>query len=320
VASDSDLLPVYLIVSEQRLLVDEALDRLKKRVRESGDLDFNMQVFDAENAEPDEIVAACNTIPFASDYRLVIVNGVDKVNKEGSDVLCAYVADPAPTCILALAGEKVAKNTRLYKAVEKLGGVLDRRVDKRDVPKHVHRMFEIRGRSITDAAAEELVGAVGTDLRRLSVEVDKAIAYAGERLDIDVPDIEGVISTTAPTSIWDFTEAIGERDCRKALAKASDLIGEGETVFGLHAMALRAVRDLITVRSLLDRGASGSGEVAAQLSKPEWLVRRLVSQARRYRSEELVQALKDAAAAEAQMKTSRDARLVLERWIVKVCT
>jgi DNA polymerase-3 subunit delta len=314
------LKPVYLILSEQELLVDRALTRLKKRLGDAVDLDFNMQVFSGENSDVADIVNACNTLLFASDLRLVVVRSVEKLSKESLEALVDYAGNPSPTTILALAGEKLAKNTRLYKAVEKAGDIVDRKLDKRDFPAMVRSMVGQHDKEISLDAAEQLVAAVGYDLRRLSAEVDKAVAYVGEAKEISREDISGVTSTTAPTTIWEFTEALGDRDCRRALAKTSDLIGEGESVFGLHAMALRTIRDLISVRSLLDRGHSSSVSIAKELGRPEWQIRRLVRQAKAFRAEELVDALRAAAAGEAQMKTSRDARLVLELWIVKVCS
>lgn len=315
----SDLKPVYLIISEHDMLVSQAVARLKTRVGEEADLDFNMQVFEGENASADEIVMACNTMPFASDKRLVIVRSIEKLGKEGLDALAAYAGDPTDTTVLALSGLKLAKNTRLYKAVDKLGGVVERKVGKRDVPALVKRMFEDRGKEIGLPAAEELVSVVGYDLRRLSAEVDKAIAYVGERKDVSLEDIKGVASTTAPASIFEFTEALGDRDCRRSLARAADLLGEGESVYALHAMALRTVRDLIAVRCLIDRGRGSLGEVMSELGRPDWQVKRLLRQARNFSAEELGALLRTAAAGEAKMKTSRDPRLVLERWIVQVC-
>jgi DNA polymerase-3 subunit delta len=180
-------------------------------------------------------------------------------------------------------------------------------------------MFADRGRSISLEASETLVSAVGKDLRRLSVEIDKAVAFAGERVEITNADIEAVASTTAPTSIFEFTDALADRDCRRALALAADLIGSGESVFGLQAMAVRTVRDLIAVESLIGRGAS-TGEMMAAAGRPEFVVRKLTRQVRNFDSGQLVDALRAAAQTDAEMKTSRDARLAFERWIVRTCT
>ena len=316
----SEYKPVYLIYGEQDLLLEAALDQLKRNVGEVADLDFNMETFDGESADADQIVAACNTLPFASERRLVVVRKVDKMSKDGLDTLVAYVADPAPRTILALVATKIAKNTRLYKAVEKIGGLIAREAPRAsEYPRRVQDMFARKGRQVSLDGAELLVNAVGKDLRRLSVEVDKAVAFAGDRLELTERDIEEGTATTAKASIFEFSTAVANRDCASALALLDRLLGDGESIFGLHAMSLRTVRDLIVARSLIDRGAGSLGEIARGVGRPDWQVKNLPRQARSFSSAELVDALRSAAESEAQMKTSRDARLVFERWIVKVC-
>lgn len=318
--SSPDLKPVYLIVSEQDFLLRQAVDRLKGRVAEVADLDFNMETFDGDGASGDAIVAACNTLPFASDYRLVIVKNAEKLAKEASDALVAYATDPAPTCVLALSAAKLAKNTRLYKAVDKLGGVVERKQPKgAQFLRGVVSLAEDRGKRLSAEGAEAFVAATGEDLQRVSAELDKLVAYIGDRPEITREDIESVVAGTAKTKVWEFAEAIADRDCRRSLLLASTLLDDGESVFGLHAMAVRTVRDLIAARSMLDRGQGSAAQLSGVLGRPEWQLRRLPRQARAFGPGELVELLRAAAAGEAQMKTSQDARLVFERWIVKMC-
>jgi len=318
--SRTDLKPVYLILSEQEFLLQQAVDRLRARVGEVADLDFNVETFEGETASGDAVAAACNTLPFASDHRLVIVRSIEKLSKDASDTLAAYASDPAPTCVLALSGTKLAKNTRLYKAVDKLGGVVERKTPRgADFIKGVISLADDRGKRMAPDVAEAFVAATGEDLRKVSAELDKLVAFVGDRDQITRADVESVVANTAKTKMWEFTEALADRDCRRSLVLASSLIGGGESVFGLHAMALRTVRDLIAARSLLDRGSASASELSRLLGRPDWQLKRLPRQARAFDSSELVALLRAAAAGEAEMKTSRDARLVFERWIVKVC-
>lgn len=320
-SSVSDLKPVYLIFGSEQLKLDQALARLKDRAAEGADLDFNYSQFDGESADIDEVVAACNTLPFASERRLVVLRNVDKVAKTGLDALTAYAENPSETTVLVMVAVKFAKNLKLYKAVQSLGGVAEYAAPRKtEYPAEVARLVSERGKEISRDAAELLVTVVGYDLRRLSVEVDKAVAFVGERSEIGRSDIEQVAATTAPTSVFEFLEALGDRDCRRSLRLLADLIGDGESVYGLHAMAVRQVRDLIAARSLLDRGRGGVAELARELGRPDWQVKRLARQASRFRQEELAALLRGAAASEADMKTSRDSRLAFERWIVSACS
>jgi DNA polymerase-3 subunit delta len=319
-ASLSDLKPVYLIYGSEDLRLSTALARLTARVAEVADLDFNSDTFDGENADADAIVAACNTLPFASERRLVIVKNVDRLPKAGQDLLADYATDPAPSAILVLVAAKVAKNTRLYKAVDKLGGAAEYAAPRKaEYPREVQRMFGDRGKRAGLDAAELLVAAVGYDLRRLSAEIDKVVAYVAERPDVTRADVEEVASTTAKSSVFELSDAIANRDCGTALRLLGDLLGSGESIFGIHALALRLLRDLIVARSLLDRGRGSLAEIAREVGRPDWQLKNLPRQARGFTSEELVAALRAAAETEAEMKTSRDPRLAFERWIVKVC-
>ena len=316
----SEYKPVYLIYGDQDLLLERALEQLKRSVGEVADLDFNSETFDGENANADDIIGACNTLPFASERRLVVVRNVDKMGKDGTDQLVRYAENPAETTILTLVAKKLAKNTRLYKAVAKLGGLIERAAPRaHEYPGEVQKLFARRGRTVTLEGAELMVNAVGKDLRRLSVEVDKAVAFSGERTALTADDIEQVVSTAATTSVFELGTALGDRNCARALTLLDRLLGDGESVYGLHALALRQVRDLVSARALIDRGSGSVGELAAALGRPDWQIRNLPRQARASTSEELVDILRAAAAGEAEMKTSRDPRLVFERWIVKVC-
>ena len=311
---------MYLIFGEQELLLDRALDQLTRNVGELADLDFNSETFDGESADADEIVGACNTLPFASERRLVVVKNADKIAPAGIAALIRYTESPSETTILALVARKVAKNTKLYKAVDRIGGLLERAAPKaNEYPDEVAKLFARRGRSVSRAGAELLATAIGKDMRRLSIEVDKAVAFAGSKTELTEVDIEQVVSTAATTSVFELGSALGDKDAGRALKLLDTLLGDGESIFGLHALALRAVRDLMTARALIDRGAGSAGELANALGRPEWMVRTLPRQARAFTSEELVGILRAAATGEAEMKTSQDSRLVFERWIVKVC-
>lgn len=316
----SEYKPVYLIYGDQDVKVEQALDALKREVGELADLDFNSETFDGESANADVIVAACNTLPFASERRLVVVRNVDKMAKDGTDRIIDYVGDPAETTILALVAKKIAKNTRLYKAVDKINGILERQGPTRaEWPRETQKLFAVKGRNLSADGAELLVSYVGRDLRRILIEADKIIAYAGVRTELTRADIEAVVAQTAKASIFDFTGALANRDCATALRLLDTLLGDGESVYGLEAMSLRTIRDLISVGALVDRGEGSVGQVAAALGRPDWMIKALPRQVRAFAPGELVDILKAAAEAEGKMKTSRDSRLVFERWIVKVC-
>ncbi|TLM65926.1 MAG: DNA polymerase III subunit delta [Actinobacteria bacterium] len=244
----------------------------------------------------------------------------------GQGILADYVADPAPFTTLVLSAAKPDKRTRLYKVCESAGYVSEFKAPKRaafgkagEYGGKVVEMFSARGKRIGKQAAEQLVEAVGEDLRRLSIEVGKACAYVGDADTVTGADIDAVLSLAAPTSVWDFIDAFGERDTREALKLLAGLISEGETPIGLWGLTLMHLRRLLAARAMLDRGERTPAIMRELGLKSDWHCRKIEGQAKRYTAAELECALREAAATEQTMKTSRDDRLALERWIARVC-
>ena len=160
----ADLLPAYLIVGADELKRDAAVRRLRSRV--PADMaDFNLDELDgASLEEPGQLISSAQTMPFCADFRLVIVNGAGELAKPVSEAVVSYLADPNPQCVLCLVAEKLAKNTRLYKAVAKVGphSVIDCAPLKRwELPPYVVKLAQKRGLSMDNAAAQELVERVG---------------------------------------------------------------------------------------------------------------------------------------------------------------
>jgi DNA polymerase-3 subunit delta len=314
----SDLKPVYLIYGSEELLLERAVRRLRERLASVADLDFNMETFDGDSAGADEIINAANTMPFMSERRLVIVRGVDKMAAAEQGLLADYAKDPAPFTALVLVATKVNRGSRLYKAVDALKGAAEYAAPKRgEYPAEVTRLFAEHGKQAASDAARALVDAVGRDLRRLDTEVDKLVAYVGDRDRVTAADVAAVVTAGAVT-VFEFTDAIGSRDTGVAVAKLRRLLAAGESVHGLLAMAVRHVRSLLGARALMDRRVR-TDEMAPLLGMAPWLVRNTVSQAANFEPAELSRALRDAATAEAQLKSGAvDGAVVLERWVVSV--
>ena len=180
---EAPLLPVYLIVGEDALKRDTVMKRLRARLSALGDLSFNADEFNGETALGGDVVAACNTVPFASPVRLVEVRAADKLKKADAEALVSYLSSPSGSTVLALVAEKLAKNTRLYKAVAAHGktAVIDCAPLKRnELPKTVRAMAAGHGVTLTEGAARALVDLVGENTVHLDSELKKiALAHRG---------------------------------------------------------------------------------------------------------------------------------------------
>lgn len=314
---NAPLLPVYLICGEDALKRDTVMKRLRARLSALGDLSFNSDEFSGETATGADIVSACNTVPFASPVRLVEVRAADKLKKADSEELVAYLDSPAETTVLALIAEKLAKNTRLHKAVAKHGktAVIDCAPLKRfELPKAVRAMAVGHGVTLTEGAAVKLVDLVGEDTVHLDSELKKiALAHRGTDA-VNEHEIVAMVSRTAEVKPWEFVDAFAARDARKCLL----YLGRMDSVspHALLAMCTTRLRELVCARALADRGNPRG--VAAALKMPDWRVKNHATWARGFTSAQLRAALVAARDAERAMKSGADPDAAFLEWVLGV--
>ena len=314
---EAPLLPVYLIVGEDALKRDTVMKRLRARLAALGDLSFNADEFNGETALGGDIVAACNTVPFASPVRLVEVRAADKLKKADAEALVSYLSSPSGSTVLALVAEKLAKNTRLYKAVAAHGktAVIDCAPLKRnELPKTVRAMAVGHGVTLTEGAARALVDLVGENTVHLDSELKKiALAHRGTDA-VNEHEIMGLVARTAEVKPWEFVDAFAARDVRKCLL----LLGRMESVspHALLAMCTTRLRELVCARALADRGNPRG--VAAALKIPDWRCKNHAAWARGFTAAELRRAIVSARDTERAMKSGADAQAAFLDWVLSV--
>ena len=311
------LLPAYLVVGEDALKRRTVLERLRKRIAELGDFEFNHDEFDAENTDGSQIAIACNTLPFASELRLVEVFNIEKLKKQDADVLVAYLAAPNQSTVLALSGEKLAKNSRLYKAVAGVGktAVIECAPLKRyELVKALRSMAVGHGFTLTEGAADALVMLVGEDTIRLDTELKKlALAHVGSD-PVTEREVKALVARTNEVKPWEFVDAFSARDLKRCLALLP--LVESTSAYALIAMCTNRLRELICAKSLASRGEAA--QLASVLKAPPWRVKNHVTNSRKFSDEELRCAIVSARDCERAMKSGTNPDNAFKDWLIKV--
>lgn len=313
---EKGLLPVYLVTGSDELKRATVTKRLRDRIAKQGDISFNSDVFNGETASGEAIVAACNTLPFASGVRLVQVDAADRLKKAEQDAVIAYLKTPNETTVLALVASGLAKSTRLYKAAAAFGktAIIDcAPIKRRDLPARVRAMATSHGVAMTDSAANALVDLVGENTVTIDAELKKlALSHRGTD-PINDNEVSSMVSRTAEVKPWEFVDAFSSRNLKKCLVLRSRM--ESATPYALLAMCVTRIRELMTAQSLISRGQIRS--LPALLHAPEWRVKNHVSWARGFTADELRSALYRARDAERAMKSGGDPEQTFQDWYIR---
>lgn len=322
-SSEKPLLPAYLFLGDDKLKRDALLSRMRERIGALGDLALNESVFDGATVEPaDAIASACSTMPFLSEKRLVVVKDIDHARKAVAESLVAYLGDPLESTVLVMLGEKLAKSTRLYKAIAALGsGAIvpcEAKRKRADVAQFVHRLAAKNRMNIDDSAVGALMELVGSDTVALDAEVTKVCGYAQSqgRTYVTADDVKLLVSKAEPPKPWEMADAISRRDVDRCMRILNAM--DGQTPFQPMTMCIQRIRELITAKSVFAR--PGNVSLASVLGGPDWRYKNHREFASYFTEEELIEALSKAAACDVKMKTGSDQMLCFEEWVLGVCT
>ena len=296
------LLPAYLVVGENQLKRETAVSRLRKRVDE-GFAAFNVDERTAgADMSPTDIAISLNTLPVGSGFRLVLIHDAERLPKAVSESIISYLSNPNPDCVLCLVATKLAKNTRLYKAVAKLGksSVIDcTPIKGYKLPGHLAQHAKSLGLQLDTSAAQELISRVGENMVLLDQQLKTLAELCAPRTRITRADIESYVARTAEVKPFEFVDKLTEGDITRALELYRHMVKPSH--HALLALITRRVRDLMCIRSMNDRGQSN--KVLAELGRPEWQMRSALRAANRFSASDLAVCLRACATCERELKT-----------------
>lgn len=244
------------------------------------------------------IAQAVKSPGFMSDKRMVIVKGLlsQVTRKPDAKPWVEQLSKTPEGTILIIfddVGAKKLEKNEIYKQLSKLsdfhkytfptlaGGALNRWVQEESA-----RL----GLKIDSQLASKVAGLVGADLWQLSGELQKLKAYAQDS-EVTNHMIELFVKANFEDAMFDFVDAVSQRQPERALKLLDSQREAGSTDFHLFAMLARQVRLLIGARDVLDRipGASKQ-DVASELGVHPFVAQKMTSQARGFKMIQLKRA------------------------------
>ena len=118
---------------------------------------------------------------------------------------------------------------------------------------------------------------------------------------------------TAEVKPWEFLNAVAARDLVRSLELLK--LQPAKSEVRLWSLLVTRLRELIIAKSLDTRGRGASLPPRWASS---WQVKNHLSWARRWRMDELLEALSQAIEVELALKGSRDSELALRMWVISM--
>ncbi|HLW95063.1 MAG TPA: DNA polymerase III subunit delta [Solirubrobacteraceae bacterium] len=284
----------YLIHGDDHGRIAERRAGLRE-LAESSSGAQGLELFEGDQATPDNVAAALNAMTFAIGRRFIIVDGAERWKDKEMDAMEAALGAITPdTTVTFFAREdgRLKAPKRLHDAVKKAGGVIatEQSVKPWELPKWVVAQARQLGLELTPEAARMLVGHVGERQQRLLRELEKLALELGPQTTIDADMVLELTAASAERKAWVLADALLSGNAATATRMLLQMRAQGERLPGLIYWMSSRVRQAHQIARDLDRGVS-QAQVKSGLRMPPSAADKLIADAKRIGAERLERAI-----------------------------
>ncbi|RAP21313.1 DNA polymerase III delta subunit [Brevibacillus laterosporus] len=325
--------PVYVLYGPETYLKEEFMALLRKEMIDPTYADLNIGTYDCAQTPFEDMLMEANTLPFLSDYRLVIASnayfltGAKPPSKveHNTDGLLDYLKDPtsSSSLVLDVQADKLDERKKLTKQLQQRAVVLGfQTLQDADLYGWIERTTQRFDAQIERENAMLLAERVGSELRLLVKEIEKIALYVkktdAQTGEITRGAIELLASRTLEQDVFFLVEAVVTGKMTEAFRTLYDCLKMGEEPIKLMALLARQFRLIYHVKTRAPLGYTQQ-KLAGMLKMHPYAVKKAMEQSKHFSEASLRRLLGILAEEDYRMKSGQtDKRLALEVFITKV--
>ncbi|XXY51897.1 DNA polymerase III subunit delta [Sorangium sp. So ce269] len=345
-ATTGALRPVYLVLGEERWLVDRVVSAIREAAAKGGIAGFNEDKFTAGDAPVESILNAARMLPMMGPRRFVLVRSVERWEKKDDsddgdgdeerggasgkrgvkqasplDALAEYAKAPAPSAVLVLVGAKLHGQRRLVTSAKKGDFIVScEPLNRRALPGFIATMAREKGNPIASDVAEQLAELAGPELGYVVDAIERLSLYVGPKQPITEDAIAQVVIRVRQSTVWELIDALGRRRLDRALAALADAYDPRDGGLRLLGAVSWSVRQMVKFESALATGAS-QAEAAQRAGVAPFKANDVAQSIRQLPKGALVGWMRLLAETDLALKSSRrPAQAVLETMLIDMCS
>jgi len=283
--------PCYFLYGEEPFFADEFMAALKASLTATETGELVVETFDLVERGWPAVLDAARTAPFLfSPWRVVVArlpgpgeksgrgdrNGETKrerlLTEADKKELRAFAADPpSRTILIVVYPGSLKTGAAVVKFFTSLpAGACSCREGKPlsgdKLKAWLIERAAAAGRRLAESAAGRLAEAVGSDLRRLSMEVEKLAAAVGEKRAIEAADVDRLTAWTRDFENYELTNALEEGDLPRCLRVVATLLREEKRPEQILNQLVKFFRNLLWAKACLRDKTKNPREIFAEVA------------------------------------------------------
>lgn len=315
--------PIYLFLGPDNSLICESINKLKQHIFYGSNFpSFDIDLFEEKNYTLPEIINTCETLPFSSPKRLVIIKNISSFSSQEQKEFGEYLKNIPPYLHLLLYGNTLNNNSPIYKQAQKNGLItyLYSPLDSQ-IANYIREFSLKNNLRFTPEAMTYLIKNIGHNWESLKKELEKYLLYFDKNNMIDKDDLTFIASSLHEEGIFELLNATFARNLKSSLSILKNLITKGEPPLKIFFMITKQLKLLYQLKALYLENSSPQQILEELNLQSKKQMSSLLSQAKNYTILELKNLYKNSINIDLQLKTQSSYfyPLVLEMFIVDLC-
>ncbi len=219
-------------MGEEPYFIDMISDYIENNVLDESEKEFNQSVLYGRDITAADVIGAAKRFPMMSEHQVIIIKEAQNIKdlvgkeKEGDKAkdktklpFETYIENPQKSTILVICYKykTIDKRTSVAKLIDKNAALFDsKKIYDNKVPDWINNYLKGKEYTVGPKASALLTEYLGTNLSKVSNELDKLMINLPPKSEITVEHIQTNIGISKDYNVFELQTAIGSKEVLKA--------------------------------------------------------------------------------------------------------
>lgn len=296
--------PIYYLMGDEDYYIDRLSQMIVDKALKEDERDFNLDLLYGGETNANQVIQYAQGLPMMADHRVVLLREAQQMDDREN--LASYAQHVNPTTILVVCHKhgKLDARRQLAQEVKKIGVLFEsKRLYDSQLPGFVTSYLKSQKMDIEPMASQMLCEFVGSDLSRLSSEMDKLLlATPVGETRITAALVEEQTGMSKDFNSFELQNALAVRDVLKA-NRIVNYFNSNPRSFALPPTLSSLFGFFSDVMQAYYAPSRDENGIATWLGKSPWQIRQAILPAmQKYSGNKVIQILSEIRRTDAKSK------------------
>ncbi|PWT92121.1 MAG: DNA polymerase III subunit delta [Acidobacteria bacterium] len=300
--------PVTTFLGEETFLKDRALEAVLNRFLDEESRQFNFRMLAGDELKDSSFLDEASTVAMFGDWKILYLKDagiIDKALGRIKEYLESYLSSPAPETLMIFDVNSWEGKSKLKAILTKKTTVVEfNPLSEKEIPSWITGHLRTLNFQISSAAVQLISERLGTNLQKISSELEKLMLLRHSERKISQEDVESTVGYSPTGNLWQWSEAILDQDAPKAIKLLGDLLEKEEEPVLCVGLLAKQFEKMILTKEMVQQKVPQAA-ISSKINKPLYFLPQFLNQLSRFSMSDLIKGMQVLSYTDRALKSSQ---------------